>query len=183
MAGSTNPEKAGQHTGKLSDPDAYVHKAYIDQIAWYWRTSKSNKNSYKSYRYLTIVLGSLVTLIASLSSSEIIALSPFWTRAFAIATPILAFVLTVTNSLSQNFQWGATWRDMVINASRLEKEKNRFLATPPAERNHKKELILINDIVLEETQAFFRRILDTEAVPIETPEPQDQPPAPPEKVG
>ena len=57
---------------------------------------------------------------------------------------------------------------MVINASRLQKEKNRFLATKVEERDYKKELNRINNIVLEETQAFFRRILDTEAVPADT---------------
>ena len=183
MADKNSTEKPGKTTGKIEDMDGYVHEAYDNQIKWYWRTSKYNKDSYKSYRYLTIILGALVTLIASLSSSEIIGLSVFWSRAFAIATPILAAALTIINSLSQNFQWGATWRDMVINATRLEKEKNRFLATPLTKRNHRKELILINDIVLEETQAFFRRILDTEAVPIELPEPKDQPSAPAEGAG
>jgi len=34
-------------------------------------------------------------------------------------------------------------------------------------------LILINNIVLEEIEAFFRRILDSEAVPMEAPEAKD----------
>jgi hypothetical protein len=63
---------------------------------------------------------------------------------------------------------------MVVNASRLQKEKNRFLATDVKDRKYKRELILINNIVLEETEAFFRRILDSEAVPMEAPEAIDE---------
>lgn len=170
MAETAKTDKYAALTGKIEDMDKYVHQAYDKQIDWYWKASGSNKTSYKRYRTWTIVLGALVTLIASLNTAEFITTTPWVSTIFAIATPILAAVLTVINTLSQNFQWGATWRDMVINASRLQKEKNRFLATEIKERDYKQELITLNDIVLEETQAFFRRILDTEAVPIESPE-------------
>lgn len=155
-------------TGKIEDMDKYVHQAYNKQIDWYWKASTANKTSYKRYRFWTVVLGALVTLIASLATTETITNTPIVNTFFTIATPILAAILTIINTMSQNFQWGATWRDMVINASRLQKEKNRFLATKAEERDHKKELNRINNIVLEETQAFFRRILDTEAVPTDT---------------
>ena len=87
-----------------------------------------------------------------------------------VATPLLAFTLTVINGLSQNFQWGATWRDMMVNRQRLEKERDRFLSTPVEKRNYKAELKVMNDIVLEETKAFFQRILDSEVVPTASPD-------------
>ena len=156
-------------TGKIEDMDKYVHQAYNRQIDWYWKASTANKTSYKRYRFWTVVLGALVTLIASLATTETISNTPIVNTLFTIATPVLAAVLTIINTMSQNFQWGATWRDMVINASRLQKEKNRFLSTKVQDRDYRRELNRINNIVLEETQAFFKRILDTEAVPTETP--------------
>jgi hypothetical protein len=172
MADASNNEsdKYANLTGKIEDMDKYVHQAYDKQIDWYWKTSSYNKQSYKRYRFWTIFLGALVTLIAALTTAAPITKYPWVGTLFTILTPVLAFILTVINTLSQNFQWGATWRDMVINASRLQKEKNRFLATKAEERDHRKELNRINSIVLEETQAFFRRILDTEAVPTDTSE-------------
>jgi len=156
--------------GKIQDMDLYVYNAYKNQIRYYWNKGTYNKKAYKNYRFLIIVLGALVTLIASLSTSEIIAGgNPFIKGLFTLGTPALAAALTIINGLSQNFQWGATWRDMSVNASRLEKERDRFLATPVEKRNHQRELEIINQIVLEETNAFFKRIMDSESVPTTSP--------------
>jgi len=172
MADAPVVDRYSKLTGKIEDMDKYVHQAYEKQIDWYWKASGANKKSYKMYRFWTIVLGALVTLIASLSTTELITSNQIVGSIFTIATPILAATLTIINTLSQNFQWGATWRDMVVNATRLQREKSRFLATDVKDRKHKRELVLIETIVLEETEAFFRRILDTEAVPMETPTPK-----------
>jgi len=51
---------------------------------------------------------------------------------------------------------------MVINATRLEKERDRFLATKKEKRDIEKELDTLNSIVLEETRNFFQRVLDSE---------------------
>jgi hypothetical protein len=51
---------------------------------------------------------------------------------------------------------------MVLNAVRLEKERDRFLATKKENRDLEKELDLLNSIVLEETRSFFQRVLDSE---------------------
>ncbi len=158
--------------GKIKDMDRYVYNMYEDQITYYRKKASSNRKNYKGYRFFTVLLGSLVTLIASLSISELIKSVGWLGNTFALATPILAFLLTVINTLSQNFQWGATWRDMSINAQRLEKERDRFLATPVGKRNYKHELSVLNTIVLQETQAFFQRILDAEVVPTDTPPPE-----------
>jgi len=155
--------------GKIQDMDKHVYEVYDGQIKYYRKKAIDNRESYKTYRFLTVFLGALVTLIASLSTSNIIQVNPWIGGTFAIATPILAAALTIINSLSQNFQWGATWRDMSINAQRLEKERDRFLTTPVEKRNYKHELSVLNMIVLEETKAFFQRILDSEVVPTETP--------------
>lgn len=172
-------DKYDKLTGRIEDMDKYVHQAYDKQIDWYWKSSGSNKRYYKRFRLWTILLGALVTLIASLASTEVITSNEVIRKIFTILTPVLAATLTVFNTLSQNFQWGATWRDMVVNASRLQREKSRFLATDVKARDYKKELILLNNIVLEETQAFFRRILDTEAVPLDAPDVTDEMPEEP----
>ena len=55
-----------------TDMDQYIQNRYRDAIAYYWNASKANKRWYKITRSLTIVFGALVTLIASLASSEFI---------------------------------------------------------------------------------------------------------------
>lgn len=142
--------------------EEYVLNHYKSKIDYYWTASSANKKSYKRYRSWTIVLGSLVTLISSLSAAAFFQ-EPEWVKnLFSIATPIIAATLTVISGLGQNFHWGSTWRDMVINATRLEKERDRFLATKPEKRDIEKELDTLNSIVLEETRNFFQRVLDSE---------------------
>ena len=142
--------------------EQYILKKYEDRVNYYWKASRNNKNSYKRYRSWTIFLGSLVTLVSSISAAEFVQ-RPEWLRiSFAVATPIIAATLTVISGLGQNFHWGSTWRDMVINAVRLEKERDRFLATKKENRDLEKELELLNSIVLEETRSFFQRVLDSE---------------------
>jgi hypothetical protein len=48
---------------------------------------------------------------------------------------------------------------------RLEKERDRFLATKKENRDLEKEIDLLNSIVLEETRSFFQRVLDSEIKP------------------
>ncbi|CAG1003500.1 hypothetical protein ANAEL_03157 [Anaerolineales bacterium] len=147
--------------------EEYVLQQYKNKIDYYWGASRSNKNSYKRYRAWTIILGALVTLISSISAAEFVQ-KPDWLRIiFAVATPMIAATLTVIGGLGQNFHWGSTWRDMVVNATRLEKERDRFLATKPEERDIVKELDTLNSIVLEETRNFFQRVLDSEIKPRE----------------
>ena len=55
----------------------------------------------------------------------------------------------------------------MVNASRLEKERDRFLATKHEEKNFQSELDLLNSMVIEETQSFFQRVLDSEVKPKE----------------
>ena len=152
--------------------EQYVLNQYKSKIDYYWAASRSNKNAYKRYRTWTIILGALVTLVSSISAAEFIQ-SIDWIRiAFAIATPVIAATLTVIGGLGQNFHWGATWRDMVVNGTRLEKERDRFLATKPEKRDFEKELDTLNSIILEETKNFFQRVLDSEVKPKE---PSDSP--------
>ena len=140
-------------------PDDYVLRKYSSDIEFYWRASRHNKKSYKLTRSLVVILGAIVTLVASLSSATFITSNPFWDTAFAIAAPVLAAILTIAGGFSQSFQWGAAWRDMVLNAERLERERDRILVTKPEERDPAKELAILNDLVIEETQTFFQRIL------------------------
>jgi hypothetical protein len=147
--------------------EQYVLNQYKAKIDYYWGSSSTNKKAFKRYRTWTIILGSLVTLISSISAAEFFQ-DPAWVKnTFSVATPIIAATLTVISGLGQNFHWGSTWRDMVVNATRLEKERDRFLATKPEKRNFVKELNILNSIVLEETTSFFQRVLDSEIKPKE----------------
>ena len=107
----------------------HVESRYKEAIAYYWKASQTNKQTYKTTRVLTVVLGAMVTLIASLSSSEFITHDSFWNPVFAFGTPILAAMLTIIAGFSQSFQWGSAWQNMVLTAQRLEKERDRFLVT------------------------------------------------------
>jgi len=145
--------------------ETYVINQYKHKIDYYWSASRSNKNAFKRYRTWTIILGSLVTLVSSISAAEFFQ-EPEWVKnLFSIATPTIAATLTIISGLGQNFHWGSTWRDMVVNATRLEKERDRFLATKPENRDIEKELDILNSIILEETRNFFQRVLDSEMKP------------------
>ena len=49
-----------QQTGAASDREQVI-KRYEDQIAYYWARGKTNKSRFITSRYLTIILGALVT--------------------------------------------------------------------------------------------------------------------------
>jgi hypothetical protein len=153
--GVTYPENK---MNNVESNDDYVLQRYRSVIDYYWKASRHNKRLYKTTRSLVVILGALVTLVASLSSSEFITSSVFWDTAFAIATPVLAAILTITGGFSQSFHWGAAWRDMVMNAERLERELDRILVTKKEERDQEKELAVLNALVIKESETFFQRI-------------------------
>jgi hypothetical protein len=144
------------------DIEKYVIKRYDDAINYYWKAGGVNKRTYKTNRSLVIILGALVTVLSSLSSATFIEEVGWLETLFAVATPISAAVLTMISGFTQSFQSGAAWRDMVLNAERLEKERDRFLATPGHDRNYKRELNILNTIIVNESTSFFKRILDSE---------------------
>lgn len=129
---------------------------YEERIAYYWKTSQYNKRSYKGTRYLLIALGAIVTLISSLASASFV--KGTLAIAFAVLTPILAATMAIVTGVSQAFQWGAAWSDMVITATRLEKERDRIAVTPPDQFDAVKEMTLLDELVLAETQVFFQRL-------------------------
>jgi hypothetical protein len=145
--------------------EKYVLKRYEDSINYYWKNGGINKRTYKRNRVLVIVLGALVTLFSSLLSASFIANDEVLGTIFAVITPIIAASLTIINGLTQSFQSGAAWRDMVLNAERLEKERDRFLATAENSKNYRRELNILNNMILNESTAFFKRILDSEYSP------------------
>jgi hypothetical protein len=132
---------------------------YADAIRYYWRGSKFNKRAYKWSRYWMIFLGAFVTLMAALTSSTWIPKEGFWRALFEIGTPIVAFMLTILGGFSQAFQWGATWRDSVITAERLEQERDRILVTADEKMDAEKELATLNGLILQESRGFFDRVL------------------------
>ena len=132
----------------------YVLKRYNDSIAYYWNASRLNRRLYKWTRYLVIVFGAVVTLLASLSASS--GFTGTWATILAVVTPILAAVLTIIGGLSQSFQWGAAWQEMVMTAERLERERDRILVT---RSDPEADLEVLNGIVLRESEGFFMRIL------------------------
>lgn len=145
--------------------DKYVTHRYDKTIKWYWHASKGNKRAYILTRSLTVILGALVTLMASLSSAEFASTVPFWNLVFKLGTPVLAATLTIVAGFSQNFQWGAAWKDMVMTAQQLQKERDLIEVTETQKRDLAKEIAFLNELVLEESQGFFDRILGTAAVP------------------
>ena len=138
---------------------AHVIQRFDAAIAYYWSASRKNKRAYKTFRYLSTVLGALVTLVASLSAMDLIAASPVLKTTFAIVTPILAATAAIMSGLAQSFQWGATWHDMVMTAQELEREKDDWLSTPESERDAKEQLASLNEAILGESRGFFERIL------------------------
>lgn len=140
------------------DPHEYVLRRYEERIAYYWKTSRHNKRLYKTTRYLTVVLGALVTLTSSLAAADFIKSSQALSVGFAVATPLMAAVLAMVGGVTQAFQWGAAWSDGVITAHRLERERNRIAVATPGAIDAAKELKRLDDLVLAETEGFFARL-------------------------
>lgn len=148
--------------GKIMDKDAYVHEAYERAINYYRNARRTTKRSYKTYRFLSIFLGALLTLISSLAASQFVYNDEIWRPIFAVATPIIAATLSVITGLSQSFQWGSSWRDMSVHAQKITAERDRFLATDTDKRDYAQELQILNGLLLAETESFFQRILDSQ---------------------
>ena len=134
----------------------YVEKRYDAAIGYYWHVGSRNKRAYKWSRYLIIVLGSAVTLVASLSSAEFL---KDHATLFAILTPVLAALLTMLSAFSQSFQWGASWREMVLAAERLQGERDRIAVTPDDAVDPLTDLAVLNQLVLRESAGFFDRVM------------------------
>jgi len=146
-------------TPNENDMDKYIQDRYREVIGYYWAASSSNKNWYKRTRSLTVILGALVTLIASLASSKMIGQSPVAEAMFAFGTPILAALLTIISGFSQSFQWGSAWQNMVLTAQYLQREFDKYLVTPENERKFSEETEKLNAFVINETEGFFERML------------------------
>ena len=140
--------------GDASRSRDYVLEQYERAIAYYWKASRMNRRFYKWTRYLVVVIGALVTLLATLSASS--ALTGNWQMALNVATPISAAVLTIIGGLSQSFQWGAAWQQMVLTAEKLERERDRIMVT---RSDAATDLQVLHQHVLEESRGFFARIL------------------------
>ena len=140
---------------------AYVLQRYDRAIAYYWRASGRNKKVYTIARYLIIVIGAAVTLFSTLAASGQFAEQGKW----KFLTPVLAAILTVTSTLLQTFQWEAAWREMVLTAEQLEKERDRIRVLEPAKLDATAELAQLNSLVIEESQGFFDRVLGRSGPP------------------
>ena len=148
-------------TGQATEAaDALKHMLdrYQERIQYYSKASQHNKRAYKTARYLAVVLGALVTLLASLSSAYFIR-GTWLETGFDILTPLLAAGLAIVGGFSQSFQWGAAWSDMRIAAERLETELDRISVTPPGQVDAVRELALLDEMVLDETRGFFQRLV------------------------
>src|SRR5262249_703991 len=141
---------------EFEDLRGQVLARYDKRIEYYWKASRYNKRSYKATRFLLIVLGALVTLVSSLSSASFI--KDGLSVPFSIVPPLLAASMASVGGVSQGVQWGAAWSDMVITATRLERERDRIAVTPSGQLDPVKEMALLDDMVLSETEGFFQRI-------------------------
>jgi len=136
----------------------YVLERYDEAIEYYWKASGKNKRAYKVSRYLSVILGATVTLLASLMSADFVSESANLSLNLAIVTPVLAALLTIVGGFAQNFNWGSAWREMVLTAGRLEKERDRIRVSG-TEEYAESDLDLLNELVLTETRSFFERCL------------------------
>jgi uncharacterized protein YacL len=139
----------------------FLVKRYDDQITYYWRAIRHNKRAYNMSSFLTIILGAVVTLIASISSAEFIKTAGL-SVTFAVMTPVLAALLAIAGGFSQSFQWGAAWSEMVLTAQALGKERDRLTLTPADHIDSPKELDLLNNLIVAESRSFFDRILGSQ---------------------
>lgn len=140
----------------------YVEQRYANAIQYYWRAGRRNKLAYTWSRYLAIVLGATVTLVASLSSAQ---LPSGLGKAIAIVTPLLAAMLTIIGGFSQSFQWGASWREMVLIAERLEAERDRLAVSQDEGLDLQRELRVLHQLVQRETGGFFDRVMGSSMNP------------------
>jgi hypothetical protein len=134
---------------------------YSEQIVWYRNASGHNRRSYKATRCLLTVLGALVTVVSSLSSAKFV--TGGLAVAFAVLTPLLAAGMAIVGGISQAFQWGAAWSDAATTAVRLERDRDRIEMTPAGKVDALKEMALLDDAVLVETQGFFQCLLGPSA--------------------
>jgi len=139
-----------------TDARSQVLGRYDRRISFYWSAGRYNGRAYKVTRYLVTILGAVLALVASLSSANFV--KGKLALAFAVLTPLLASGMAMVSGVSQAFQWGGAWSDSVIMAMRLEKERNRIAVTPAAALDPVKEMALLDDMVLSETQNFFQRL-------------------------
>ena len=141
-----------------SDRNEYVLEQYRSRIDYYWLASRKNKKGYTYSRYLTIILGSVVTLITSLSASKVI---EGWGMEdiLLILAPVLAAVLTIVGGFSQNFHWGSAWREMVLTALELERIYHRLKVTPDEQRDPIAEMEKLHEMILAEGANFFDRLV------------------------
>jgi hypothetical protein len=160
-----------------ADVKKVVLERYNEHIAFYLRSAKRNKRSYKTTRLLIIVLGALVTLVSSLASADFIKSNPALATTFAILTPMLAAIMAIAGGVAQSFQWGAVWSEMSITAAQIERERDRIAVTPAGEINGVKEMQVLDDLVVTETQNFFQRLFGTGAQPT-NPQPKSGPSEP-----
>jgi hypothetical protein len=149
----------------MADPHTRVLARCEENIAYYRAAAQHNKRAYKTMRYLTILLGALVTLISSLSSAGFVKHDRRLEIAFDLLTPVLAAAMAVVGGFSQTFQWGAAWSDMEIMRTRLERERDRVSVTPPEQFDAVREMTLVDDLVLAETQGFFQRLFGSAGAP------------------
>jgi hypothetical protein len=138
------------------EPKSAVLARYEQRIAFYWSAGRYNGRAYKVTRYLLTILGAVLTLVSSLSSANFV--KGKLAVAFAVLTPLLASCMAMAGGISQAFQWGGAWSDSVITAMRLERERDRISVTPSVALDPVKEMALLDDMVLAETQGFFQRL-------------------------
>jgi len=132
----------------------YVLQQYKKHIDYYWNASRANKNGYRYTRYLIIILGSLVTLITSLTASRVIEAMGMG-EILLILAPILAASLTILGGFSQNFHWGLAWREMVLTVMELERIYHKLRITPDELRDPINEIDQLHELLLAEGKNIF----------------------------
>ena len=151
----------------VDDPKTYILQRYQKAIDYYWHAGRFNKRAYRNTRYMVVVLGAVVTLVASLASANFVESRGWLDVSFAIATPVLAAMLAIVSGIAQTFQWGASWREMVMSAEVLEARRDTIATSEADEVNIATDLAFLHDLQQNETRGFFDRILGRSSTGVE----------------
>ena len=137
----------------------YIIKKYDSNILYYWSSARSNKNLFKSTRRWPITLGALISLLTTLSLASFIEEVEYIRIFFAVVIVMLATMQSYFNEVSRNQNWGESWQKMTIAALKLEKEKDRLLSSEPSSINIQAELMILHNLLINETETFFKKAL------------------------
>lgn len=102
----------------MKDVSTYIVERVDNQILWYSKKSRENKQKFHMTQIIIIISSSIVPLI------NVIDFLPIFTR---IISAILGTLITIITSITQLKKYEETWLDYRRKLESLRKEKNLFV--------------------------------------------------------